>query len=262
MRLLLLSTPPDQAGSVRISGKDFRYLTRVLRLRVGDRFPVRLPEGTEALVLVRAIDEAGLDGDVTVPEPAPSRSAAILPPVILCQALPKGQKMDLIIRQAVEAGVSRILPFASRHSLPRPDGADRVKLERWNRIVKEARQQSGSAVATELSPPTDTEGLIRWWQEHRSREPGSIAVLLHQDPLAQGTLHGYLSGEIGSVVLVVGPEGGFSAEETSLFMANGFKPVLFGASVLRTETAALYAVAATQVLLLEKKTWILNGSPA
>ncbi len=262
MRHFLLTTPPDPAGTVRLSGKDFRYLVRVLRIRVGDRFPVRLPSGQEAEVRVSNLGTADLSGEILATGHESPELPVPLPPIILCQALPKGQKMDLIVRQATEAGVSRIIPFGSRYSLPRPGGAERAKLERWHRIVKEARQQSGSPIATELAEPTDTAGLIRWWQDHAARQPGSVAILLHQDPLAQGTLHGYLNGEIGSVVLAIGPEGGFSGDEVGLFMANGFKPALFGANVLRTETAALYAVAATHVLLLEKKSWLLNGSPA
>jgi 16S rRNA (uracil1498-N3)-methyltransferase len=90
-------------------------------------------------------------------------------------------------------------------------------------------------------------------------EPGSggtLGLLLHQDPLEQGTFHGYLGNNPALVVLAIGPEGGFSSEEADQFLGEGFNPLLMGNTILRTETAALYAAAAVRIILMERTSWI------
>jgi 16S rRNA (uracil1498-N3)-methyltransferase len=281
MRRFLLTLPPDSDGRVRLTGKDHRYLCRVLRLHQGDSFPASLPSGEEVRLRIRSIGstsmegqvlrEEGIDGiqePVGEPQPLPGRT---VPPIILCQSLPKGQKMDIIVRQATEAGIERILPFVSEHSIPTVGtDAERIrKMERWDRIVKEARQQSGSSVASVVEKPTTTYGIIEFWKSFSLSHTRAVGILFHQDPLAQGTLHGYLSDCPEAVILVVGPEGGFSDSEASQFLDAGFKPILLGGTILRTETAALFAAAATHVILLESASWMpkplipqkSNGSP-
>ena len=79
--------------------------------------------------------------------------------------------------------------------------------------------------------------------------------MLHQEVLEKGSLHGYLVNSPDITALAAGPEGGFSPKEVSLFLAAGFRPVLLGNSVLRTETAALYGIAAVRTILLENEAW-------
>jgi 16S rRNA (uracil1498-N3)-methyltransferase len=275
---LILSEGPSPDGLVRISGKDFRYIARVLRMGVGDRFRAVSPSGRELSIIVVSVGSGTLVGstDVSGPETGidVERSLDIgrrsmlpsLPPIVLLQALPKGQKMDLIVRQATEAGIALILPFTSERSVSRPEsGRDaQSKRERWERIVREARQQSGSDVSTAVAPLCDASTAMATWKTFRRERGGGVGILLHQNPLAQGTLHGYLSDDPPAVALAVGPEGGFSATEAEEFMAADFAPVLIGANVLRTETAALFAIAAVQTVLLEKTSWMLKTpcSPA
>jgi len=182
-----------------------------------------------------------------------------LPPLVLFQSLPKGQKMDQIVRQACEAGVSLIVPFISARSVSRPDVSDLAgKRDRWMRIAREARQQSGSLVETDISPVLDLAGVLNVWRERAGKATRPLALLLHQDPLEKATLNGYLDATPDLVALTIGPEGGFSEEEASALVSAGFGPLLLGPNVLRTETAALYAVAAVQVVLLERTTWRIS----
>jgi 16S rRNA (uracil1498-N3)-methyltransferase len=166
--------------------------------------------------------------------------------------------MDLIVRQAAEAGVSLILPFIGEHSVSRPEaGRDSEnRRERWDRIVREARQQSGSETSTEIREPLALPGALAAWREFASTRGDSVGVFLHQDPLAQGSLHGYLSHGPRAVAVAVGPEGGFSPAEAAAMTAARFKPALLGENVLRAETAAIFALAAVQVILLETESWI------
>jgi 16S rRNA (uracil1498-N3)-methyltransferase len=166
--------------------------------------------------------------------------------------------MDLIVRQAAEMGIAGIVPFAAERSVPKlREGGE--KFERWERIIREARQQSGSAVSTSLSGPLGTEGLLSYWETLKGRYSHPLGLLLHQDPvkpLAKVFLHDYLSKKLDLIVLAIGPEGGFSPAEVSRFLEAGFKPLKIGDTVLRTETAALCGMAAVRIILLENTSWI------
>jgi 16S rRNA (uracil1498-N3)-methyltransferase len=175
--------------------------------------------------------------------------------------------MDLIVRQAAEGALAEVVPFVSEHSLPRgKSGA----ADRWGRIVREARQQSGSAVDTQIRPVLSLDEALAYWESLRrgpARNGGTgeaIALLLHERrianvPLEQGTFHGYLYGDPQLVVVAAGPEGGFSAAELERFLNAGFKPLYMGETVLRSETAALYGTAAVRIILLESASWMLKN---
>jgi 16S rRNA (uracil1498-N3)-methyltransferase len=214
---------------------------------------------------------AGISAEPSEGAGSSAPPVAELPPLLLFQALPKGAKMDLIVRQAVEGGIAEIVPFASAYSVPRIQSPEEGKVPRWRRIIKEARQQSGSPVDTVLREPGSVDSALDYWQVLRGQYAGALGLLLHPspelegeggasgpDPLARGGFHGYLSTSPGLVVLAVGPEGGFSPDEASRFMAAGFKPLTMGNNVLRVETAALYAAAAVRIILLEKASWTLK----
>ena len=114
---------------------------------------------------------------------------------------------------------------------------------RWERIVKEARQQSGSAAATVVRPPVSIDGLFARWEELKQERPGTVGLLLHHIPLAQASLHGYLDTNPETVALAVGPEGGFSPAEAERFLAAGFQALTIG------NTAAI------RIILLERHSW-------
>ena len=256
MKQFLLEGAPDRYGRVVVGGASFRYLVRVRRLAPGDRFPALLPDGTPVGVRVRSVEGGVLVGEV---EPAAGgggfTGAAVpsaLPPVVLFQAIPKGAKMDLIVRQAAEGGITEVVPFESEFCAA---GTAAGRLDRWQRIVREARQQSGSAVATAVRAPVTFDRLFERWQEIRSGAPTAVGLLFHHLPVCGGSLHRYLGEDPGAVAVAVGPEGGFSEAEVERFVAAGFRPFTVGNTVLRTETAALYAQAAVRILLLERDWW-------
>ncbi|MDR1909843.1 MAG: 16S rRNA (uracil(1498)-N(3))-methyltransferase [Spirochaetaceae bacterium] len=271
MKQFLLSEAPEQGPQgplVRLRGKDYHYLVRVRRLEPGMLFRARLPGGEPVLLRVISTEGGILTGELA-PEPGDSaagepRKAAEKTPeprIILFQALPKGAKMDLIVRQAAEAGLAEIVPFRGRRSeTGAAEGGQRFS--RWERIIREARQQSGSAIDTRLHPPLSLEEALAYWEELRARCAGAVGLILHPPegphPLEKGSFHDYLDKDPGLVVTAIGPEGGFAPEELSRFFAAGFKPLSLGNTVLRTETAALFASAAIRIILLENSSWILK----
>jgi 16S rRNA (uracil1498-N3)-methyltransferase len=88
-------------------------------------------------------------------------------------------------------------------------------------------------------------------------EGKKLGIFFHQNPLAISSLHGYLSSIPDEIALVIGPEGGFSDEETGFLMQSGFVPAYLGHRVLRTETAPVFAAAAVRIILLERERWNL-----
>jgi 16S rRNA (uracil1498-N3)-methyltransferase len=267
LKKLILASAPGPDGIVRLVDKDYHYLANVRRILPGARLLAELPDGTEAELLVCSIADNAIIAQCSSPQP--SVHSPIVP-IILFQAMLKGTKMDLIVRQAVESGVLEIVPFESEYSTVRLKPSHKQdksepgdKLQRWQRIVREARQQSGSSISTIVKPPLGFDGLLDYW-EGLKKETGGTGILLHHEmlgsPLAQGTFHDYLSNVPLFVVLAVGPEGGFSSSEASRFLSTGFMPIKMGDTILKAETAALYGTAAVRTILLERASWLPRKS--
>ncbi|MDR0408862.1 MAG: 16S rRNA (uracil(1498)-N(3))-methyltransferase [Spirochaetaceae bacterium] len=259
MKQFILRNDPPENGELCLTGDEFHYLARVRRVRAGDILNCRLPSGSSAFLRITKIEKNALFAECAVKTNEPSQT--LCPPVILFQAMAKGAKMDLIVRQAAEAGVSEIAPFYSERSIPRPTvnsaaaNTETERCRRWNRILIEARQQSGSSAATSLRPPQNLDVALEYWENLKNGCENPLALLIHETPLAKGGFHRYLNTIPELIVLAVGPEGGFSAAETAVFMASGFKPVTLGDTILRTESAALYAVAVVRTLIFERRMW-------
>lgn len=295
MRQLIL--PGDRSGDARhvLDGKTSRYLVRVLRMGRGDSFQAMDEAGNRfrceieepslqstvvALSLLGAelfraggtsrVRErpAGMPSNLGAAAEAPAGntfragSGRAEPAVrlALVQALPKGQKMDLIVRQAVEAGVSAIFPILTSHCVSRERSAADMadKLARREKIVREALQQSGSAVMTKIHATTTVGTLADALAAGGFGPESSLYLMCHELPLASKSLHEYCAEGPSSVVILVGPEGGFSPEETEAFVAMDFKLVHFEGTILRSETAALFALAATKTILTERTSWTLS----
>jgi 16S rRNA (uracil1498-N3)-methyltransferase len=172
----------------------------------------------------------------------------------LIQCLPKAAKMDLIVRQATEAGVQQVSPVTSRFSQVRYNDSREAenRLERWRRIARQASQQSGAPHPPDVDTPRELESTVQQLPELRDEE---IRLFFHQDRDSGDTLHRSLSKSVKIITLVVGPEGGLSAEEVQLLRSKSFVPITVGLTVLRTETAALYAIAAVQIVMYERNAW-------
>ena len=241
--------PPWYAGENRISldGEDFRYLARVLRRRAGDELTAADAGG--AVYMMRILRVGRADCEV---ELAPA-AAARMPPagvgITLIQCLPKGRKIDLIVRQATEAGVERIVLATSAHSQVRPEEKD-ARVPRLRKVAREALQQSGAPRLPEIEEPRSLPAIAA-----RAGEWG-MALFFHERPRGGAALHRLLAGASRSVAILIGPEGGLSEDEAVLLEHAGFHPAYLGGSVLRVETAALYALGAVKTILQERDAWI------
>jgi 16S rRNA (uracil1498-N3)-methyltransferase len=158
--------------------------------------------------------------------------------------------MDTIVRQCVETGVSRIVPVISSHTVVKlSDEKKTAKVKRWEKIIKEAVQQSGSPRPPAVSPVISLMDSLDYSEEF------DLKLFFHEQPLANKGLHQYLFEESKNIALFIGPEGGLSEQEVQFLQGNGFSPVWLGKRILRVDTAALFAISSIQILLLEKDAW-------
>lgn len=224
---------------VAISPADTSHLYRVLRLRDGAAVTVANGRGQARRAVL--VDTGPGGAFALLGEEAPGNESSLR--LTLFQALAKGEKMDLIIRQAVELGACRIVPLLCGRSVPRwPQSRAEHKLRRWREVVRSAAAQCRRACLPEISGPLCLEEalglasapLIVPWEEEKMR---ALADLL-REPL--------FSGKAAS--LFTGPEGGFAPAEIALFRSSGAHTVHLGPRILRTETAAAAALGLIQAL--------------
>jgi 16S rRNA (uracil1498-N3)-methyltransferase len=249
MRSFLLPREARPGDVIRISGKDHHYLTRVLRLREGSRLWGTDGRGNSWRLKAVAV---GADFLLLEPEARRSRPEAGLH-LTLLQCLPKGRKMDTIVRQATEAGVRRLVPVTSERTIVRLEEPEKRRhhLERWQRIAREALQQSGAPRLPEIPAPMPLAEAVAGLEE-------GLHLFCHQDPLVGTGLHRLLASPPRRLDLLVGPEGGFSEAECGYLKEQGFHPVWMGDTVLRTETAALFVLAAVKIIVQEHRDWTLR----
>ena len=278
MRQLLINKEIKN-GLVVLDGKDFRYLRQVLRARPGDMINVRLADGSLKNATLALVDDK--NRSVTLQLCADTDSAKSITRGVqaseiegatvsateywLFQFLPRPQKFEQIVRQAAECGVSVIIPvigeYTEKSSATAIQGAKR---ERLDRIIKEARQQSGSPIDTKVLEPMGLEEAVKLWNasaplsDHTSTplsdhtSGGAVAFVLSERDdcdgnLRKGVEEAALKSEIKRAAIAVGSEGGISPAEVSFLQEKGlFTPIHFAVNILRCETAALYGIAAVQ----------------
>ncbi|MHB1340435.1 MAG: RsmE family RNA methyltransferase [Coriobacteriia bacterium] len=238
-RFFLSGALAPEIGPLPLSEADRHHLRDVLRLEVDEEIVAVTPAGEAYRVRLTQIGPDAIEGEVVGLIDAPD-----VPRVWLVQGLAKGEKMDLVVRMATEIGVERIVPLATSRSVVRLDaGRAEARVERWQRIVAGAAKQAQLTRIPEVAPLTDvarlssdltgtTLTLIAW--EDAAGAPGIASALAQASPAADAP-----------VAIIVGPEGGFSAEEVALLVGQGARVVSLGDTVLRTETAGVVAAALT-----------------
>ena len=268
MRQFLCGAFPDDTGRLVVTDRNYRYLVKVLRFSAGDTLDARLPDGqlvtlyVEKIMPSTAVLRLVTSGGKTAQGVQASEVQSLAertPEIWLFQFLPKPQKMDLIVRQATECGVRRIVPIAGEYSV-KNDAAGRM--ERWERIIREARQQSGSGIATEITDVMAVGAAAELWKSFSAGVTNcgmsaqtcvsatTCAFLLDENPSAgKSSLTRIEKRGVAAAALAVGCEGGISANERDVLAEAGFMPLHFTTNVLRAETAAIYGIAVIQQFL-------------
>ncbi|SFV10743.1 16S rRNA (uracil(1498)-N(3))-methyltransferase [Pseudoduganella namucuonensis] len=206
----------------------------VVRLAPGDTVTLFNGEGGEYTAVLATVDKRRASAEVKAHT---ARDAELPYAITLAQGLPEGTKMDWIIEKAVELGVAAVQPLAARRCVVRLSGERaEKKLAHWRGVIVAASEQSGRNRLAHLAPVEDFKDWIVQQDLHKRviltpRAGESLADWArHQPPQA--------------LTIMVGPEGGFSAEEEDMALAHGALALAMGPRILRTETAALAALAA------------------
>ncbi|MFU8849030.1 MAG: RsmE family RNA methyltransferase [Opitutales bacterium] len=219
---------------ITLDKRESHHLVKVFRARAGESVEILDGRGRRYLGRLSRPDARAAEVELHQVEelPAPKHRVTLL------QALPKTKAMDLILRTATEIGAAVVQPVYTRQSeVHLPEERMAGKLEKWRATTIEACKQCGLPFLPEVLPPL---GLMDWLQrEPKGEDELRIVASLETD---SGLLFDLLAAaELPSrVVLAIGPEGDFSADEYEALRAGGFTPVRLGANVLRAETAAAY----------------------
>ncbi|TCL36378.1 16S rRNA (uracil1498-N3)-methyltransferase [Anaerospora hongkongensis] len=234
MRRFLLSD--RLADKMVVAGGEAHHMLRVLRLAAGDQVVVVDPVGQAAVArITQASDtEVFLSMETMLEE---EREAPIT--IRLAQGLPKSDKMDFIVQKAVELGISEIIPMEADTSVVRYDAAKQQnRRERWQKIAAEAAKQCQRTIVPNVAAVQDLAKLLA----ATGGETQIIVLYEGQVPLG---LKQVLREKPGNdYLLIIGPEGGLSSREVQLAQERGAAIVTMGPRILRTETAALAAIAA------------------
>lgn len=224
-----------------VTGQELAHLRRALRLRAGDPVTLFDDEGWEHEGIIRACTEQA--GEVEILKSyQPGRESPL--EITLAQALGKGEKVDWVVEKATELGVRTIVPFLSSYTVAKLDGKKiERRQERWRKIALSAAKQSGRTRIPEILEVSDFRDLVRrpW--------PCELKLFFWEKESRQ-TLKQMKEEKthLNSLLLMVGPEGGFSSDEASEAMRQGFRSVRLGTRILRTETAALAALSIAEFL--------------
>ncbi len=216
-----------EGGRAAITGTDYRHIVKVLRLRQGDALTLfdgnsveyegRISHVGSREVMVEIVSSRKVETD------SPLR-------ITLLQGLPKGEKMDYIVEKATEIGVHTIVPVVTERSQVRTA----YKRNRWERIALEASKQCGRTM-----PPV-IENALNYDEALKYNNHSGLAIILHAG--SQVSLKDFLNNPLQhpkDIIVLIGPEGGFSENEVLLASEMGFTSLGLGPRTLRTETAGI-----------------------
>ena len=224
-----------------LDGSEVGHLRRVLRLAAGDRIIVFEETGREHEAVITRLTDDKCEFEVLRSWVAHTESRLR---VTLAVGLTKGEKMDFVVEKATELGAHAIAPFSSEFSVPRLDQRKiEARTERWSKIALSAVKQSGRTRAPDILPVRDFQSLaaadwsdtlkLFFWERERAQ---SLQAVRQR------------SDQTGAVLVVIGPEGGFSESEADAARTHGFETVHLGPRILRAETAAVTALSLVQFL--------------
>ncbi|MGP4042395.1 16S rRNA (uracil(1498)-N(3))-methyltransferase [Gracilibacillus sp. D59] len=225
---------------IKIVADDYHHIVHVMRMEVGDTFIANRHDGQSAICRVNIIQDTVVEA--VVEEWLQEKVESPID-ITIVQGLPKGDKWELILQKGTELGASHFIPFQADRSVVKWDHKKlKKKLPRWQKIVKEASEQSHRTKIPTVDSVLTTDELINNsatynWKffayEEATREHQSLK------------LHNYFSQikVAQSVMVCIGPEGGFSEKEATDLKNAGFQAIRLGPRILRTETASLYVLA-------------------
>ncbi|MEM6449276.1 MAG: 16S rRNA (uracil(1498)-N(3))-methyltransferase [Cyanobacteria bacterium P01_D01_bin.105] len=275
---------PDQLDSeetsILLSSEQAHYLTRVLRLKEGNRFIVQDGQGSQWLAEIAQQSNLTQSLEAKILETLPAVSP-LSPSLRLIAAVPKGSGFDTVIRQATELGVTHIHPVTTARTLVKP-GANKVA--RWRRIAAEASEQSERVTVPKISAPVPLQACLDALKQDRATDEDSLKFICAarmsnqaaddcrsrdntpQENTSKNRNNNHLlarllfqkqhfssSEQLPNITIAIGPEGGWTTEEITVAISYDYEVVSLGPVILRAVTApitALSLVTAARELLI------------
>jgi 16S rRNA (uracil1498-N3)-methyltransferase len=239
MPVLFVSPERIDPQTISITGDVLVHLRDSLRITVGETLWLNSGQGAKFRVEITGVSKQAVTARILETIQEPPRQT---PCLILGQSLLKGEKMDWVIQKATELGVSEIVPIESQHSVVQLK-ADRVghQLARWQRIALEAAQQSEQWRIPTVATPQSLSALLT------SLATGTLTLMLAERREGKSLQTVNLPQDATcSILILIGPEGGWSQEEAQISEQAGSRLITCGQHILRSETAAIAAISILQ----------------
>ncbi|MFP4660697.1 MAG: 16S rRNA (uracil(1498)-N(3))-methyltransferase [Halanaerobiales bacterium] len=244
---------------VRVTGSDFNHISHSLRMQKGDCFIVNNGDGLDYTVKIKDITEEMVIAEIIDKER--NRNETTIN-VTLAQAIPKKSNMDLIVQKCTEIGAKKIIPINTSRTIVKLSGKKlERRIDRWQKIAQEAAKQSRRGIIPEIKELINFQELkplfknydlvlVPWEDEevHGLREIwNSMYLDLNKNetgPKCQKEKSHEQEHNEKNILIIIGPEGGFSSVEIKFIQDNGGHAITLGPRILRTETAGLVALTA------------------
>ena len=247
MRHFFIDPSPAINSLVALGKSDAHHIKNVLRLKAGDRVKLFDGAGFEYKAVIRKMSAAKVDVEILSRGHAALRSGA---QIIVAQAFLKEKKMDDLVRKLCELGVAKWIPFFSQRSIPRPDASRLAgRRRRWHRIAAEALKQCRRVDLPEIAEALSFEAVLDVGKKC------DLNIVFWENDSGMGS-NG--KGPIKKILLMLGPEGGFTRNEIQMAKNSGFVAAGLGPRILRAETATLAAVTLVQYLFGDMGTRITD----
>jgi len=241
--MICIFLPTEQLTSeqITITGEQAKHLS-VLRIKPGEL--IQIFDGIGHRYISKVIKSCRKEVSVEILKEEVYSAESPLS-IILAQGVPKGEKMDFIIQKSTELGVKKIIPLISERSQIRYT----AKAERWRKIAASASQQSGRGEIPEIESPISLSEFLKppILPLTKGGKGGLLRIIFSEEEKKQN-LKKVLKNfqDITNIIILIGPEGGFSPAELTLATNGGFTPASLGPRILRTETAAITAISIIQ----------------
>ena len=236
MNRYYLSASSWEEKNLTLSGEEARHAIRVMRIKLDEQLEIFDGCGHSAVCTATHVTRNEVSCEIQSTQHQEPSSF----PITLCQAIPKGGNMELIIQKAVELGIHAIQPLITTRTVARPDSLAK-KREKWQRIALEACKQCGQNYLPNIEEPIN----FQQWIKNLSPFDSNLVAALDDRSVHLKT-HLEKSPFTGSIGLLVGPEGDLSPEEYNQAYATGFQPISFGGIIMRVETASIYGLSIIQ----------------
>jgi 16S rRNA (uracil1498-N3)-methyltransferase len=239
MRRFYLPPHESQLDSLALTGGEARHAAEVLRVRTGEEVAVLDGEGREFTCQVEKVERKSVQLKILQTNVSPAPVCA----VTLVQAIPKGKILESIIQKATELGVSRIIPLLSERVTTHLEGESvERKAERWRQTAIEAIKQCGQRWLPKVEAPTPLPSLLARAEKYDLALFGALQSGARHPREYFLQFENEYRRRPASIVAWIGPEGDFAPGEVEAIAKSGALPITLGPLILRSETAALYAL--------------------